>query len=125
MANSDHVSSRKSKGLSDESIKPPTGSQSFNHINTKVGGKFNGSCLNQEKVTYTHHKVINIYIVYEIDLSAYTRGANFTLRKSLSGAVNLSKNADFDKYKYFGYCVEFDACGVFRYEVEVSLAKML
>ena len=32
--------------------------------------KFTGSCLKQSKVTYTHKKVINIHIVYELRASS-------------------------------------------------------
>ena len=32
---------------------------------SKIRVKFNGSCLKQDKVTYTHGKLVNIYIVYE------------------------------------------------------------
>ena len=28
--------------------------------------QFNASCLKQDKITYTHGKMINIYIVYEL-----------------------------------------------------------
>ena len=33
---------------------------------TKTGVEFNGSCLKQDKVTYSHGTTINIYIVYEV-----------------------------------------------------------
>ena len=32
--------------------------------------KFNGSILRQPKVTYTHKKIINIYIVYQLNTSS-------------------------------------------------------
>ena len=34
---------------------------------TKTKVEFNGSCLKQDKITYDHGKVVNIYIVYEIN----------------------------------------------------------
>ena len=51
--------------------------------------------------TYNHGKIVNIYIVYEINKkynSSYS-----TLENCLCGAVRLSKNADIDKYKYSAY----------------------
>ena len=42
-----------------------------------------------------------------------TKGTDFALRSSLFGAVNLTSNADPDKYKYSGYGNGFDACGSF------------
>ena len=61
----------KSKGLSDERLDSITASNhkiaselSFYGTKTKVD--FNGSCLKQDKFTYNHGKIVNIYIVYEI-----------------------------------------------------------
>ena len=55
----DYVSSWKSKGLSAESIKPPTTSDNsltpaLSYYGTKTRVKFTGSCLKQPKVSYTH-----------------------------------------------------------------------
>ena len=66
------VLSWRSKGLSDESIKPPSTSNkmlnpSVNYVGTKVGVKFNGDCLKQDKISFDHGKIVNIYIVYEIN----------------------------------------------------------
>ena len=33
---------------------------------TKTRVEFNGSCLKQDKITYSHGTIVNIYIVYEI-----------------------------------------------------------
>ena len=63
--------------------------------------------MKQNKVTFNHGKVVNIYIVYEIsksiDISNYP-----TLENCLFRAVSLTKNADIDKYKYSGYGIGFD-----------------
>ena len=91
--------------MSDKSIKPsstPDNSiaPSLNFIGVRPKIKFDGQCLQQDKVTFTCKKILNIYIVYEINLWAYTQGADFTLGNSLIGAVNLFKNADFN-WKFF------------------------
>ena len=67
IANTDYVSSWKSKGLSAETIKPPTTSDNsltpaVSYYGTKSRVKFTGSCLEQSKVTYTRGKVVNIFI---------------------------------------------------------------
>ena len=64
--------------MSDESIKPPTTSNkmlnpSLDFVGTKARVKFNGGCLKQEKITFNHGKVVNIYIVYEIERSVNIR----------------------------------------------------
>ena len=68
ITNTDYISSWKSKGLSAESIKPPTTSDNsltptLSYYGTKTRVKFTGSCLKQPKISYTHGKVVNIYIV--------------------------------------------------------------
>ena len=55
-----------SKGLSNESIDPLTTSlsPSINYVGNKIRVKFTGSCLKQSnKLTYTHGKLVNIYIM--------------------------------------------------------------
>ena len=61
------------KGLSTETIDPPTTSISplIDYVGNKIRVKFTGSCLKQSnKLTYTHGKVVNIYIVYELGASS-------------------------------------------------------
>ena len=70
IGNSDYVLSWKSKGLSAESITPPSApnnflNPSFNYLGTKIRARFSGSCLKQDKSIYSHRKIVNIYIVYE------------------------------------------------------------
>ena len=72
IGNSDYVLSWKSKGLSNKSITPPSApdnfvSPSLNYFGTKIRVRFSGSCLKQDKITYTLGKIVNIYIVYEIN----------------------------------------------------------
>ena len=108
-----------SKGLSDERInyiRTPNYSftPSLDYYGTKTRVEFNGSCLKQDKVTFNHGKVVNIYIVYEISKSINISDYP-TLENWLFGAVSLTKNADIDKYKYSGYGIGFDRHGSFSF----------
>ena len=119
ITNTDYVSSWKSKGLSTESIKPPTTSDNsltpaLNYYSTKIRVKFTGSCLKQSKISYTHGKVVNIYIVYELGASS-SHNNDPTLKKSLFAAVTLTKNADIDKYGYSSYGIVFDRRSSFSF----------
>ena len=76
--------------------------------------KFDGSCLKQNKITYNHKKIVNLYIVYEIRKS-YIISDYPTLENCLFGAVSLTKNADVDKCKYSGYGIGFDRYGFFSH----------
>ena len=67
-ANDSNIASWKSKGLSDESIKPPTTSNKIlnlspDYVAHKLRVKFRGDCLKQDKRTINHGKIVNIYIV--------------------------------------------------------------
>ena len=102
ITNIDYISSWKSKGLSAESIKPPTTSDNsltpaLSYYGTKTRVKFTGSCLKQPKISYTHGKVVNIYIVYELGASS-SHNNDPTVKNYLFGTVTLTKNAGIDKY---------------------------
>ena len=108
----DYVLSWQSKGISNESIKPTTTSDSslnpeLNYYGTKTRVKFTKSCLKQSSHILTHKKVVNIYIVYELGASS-SYVSDPKLKNCLSGAVTLTKNGDIEKYKYSGYGIGFD-----------------
>ena len=103
---------RKSKDLSDERINSNTASNhsitpEVSFYGTKTRVEFNGSCLKQDKATYNHGTIVNIYIVYEIsknyNISSYPR-----LENCLFGAVSLTKHVDIDQGKYSGYVIGLD-----------------
>ena len=119
IANTDYVSPWKSKGLSAETIKPPTTSDNsltlaVSYYGIKTREKFSGSCSKQPNISYTHWKVVNIYIVYELGASS-SHNNDPTLKNCLFGAVTLTKNADIDKYGYSGYGIGFDRRGSFSF----------
>ena len=122
--NDSNISSWKSKGLSHENIKPSSRSNkmltpSLNYVGTKARGEFKGDCLKQDKISFDHEKVVNIYIVYEINknvnISSYP-----TLENCLFGAVELTKHLDTDPYKYSEYDIGFDKKGFFSIGDEVG-----
>ena len=94
---------------SDESLTP-----AVSYYGTKTTVKFTGSCLKQPKISCTHGKVVNIYIVYELGASS-SHNNDPTLKNCLFGAVTLTKNADIDKYGYSGYGIGFDRRGSFSF----------
>ena len=101
----------------DQSIKAPTTTNNFlnpslNYVGSKIRARFTGDCLRQEKIIFNHGKIVNIYIVYEIEerlnISSYP-----TLENCLFGAIKLTKHVDVDLYKYSGYYIGFDWKGFF------------
>ena len=51
--------------------------------------------------------VVNIYIVYKLHPIA-SRDTTFTIQNALFGAMQITKNADTNKYNYKGYGICFD-----------------
>ena len=96
--NKNYILEWKSKGISEENIKPP---KTINNIlnplleyDNKLKLKFNGSCLRQDKITFIHGQIVNIYIVYDI-IKIYNKMIIqhwIYLEKSV-----LTKNADIGK----------------------------
>ena len=114
-----YILSWKSKGLSDKTIKPPTTSDNsltpvLKYYGTIARVKFTESCLQQHKLSYTHVKVVNIYIVYKLGASS-SQDNDPTLKNCLFGAVSLTKNVDIDKYGYSGYGIGSDRKSSFSF----------
>ena len=120
VGNSNDISYWKSKGLSRENITPPAMPDNsltpqLSYYGTKTRVKFTGICLKQDKITYNHKNVVNIHIVYELGASSsYSDKSEF--KNCLFGAVTLTKNADIDKYGYFGYGIGFDRKSSFSFQ---------
>ena len=58
-------------GVGDERLNFNTASKhkitpELSYYGTAIRVEFSGSCLKQDKVTYNHGQIVNIYIVYEI-----------------------------------------------------------
>ena len=119
ISNTNFISEWISKGLSSESIKPPATSNNslapaVNNYGTKTRVKLTGSCLQQSKISYTHRKIVNIYVVYELGASSSNIN-DHTLKNCLFGAVTLTKNTDIDKCGYSGYGIGFDRRSSFSF----------
>ena len=84
------------------------------YYDTKARVEFSGSCLKQDKATFNHGKIVNIYIAYEISKSINISDY-LTLENCLFGAVSLTKNAEIDRCGYSGYGIGFDRHGSFSF----------
>ena len=101
VSNNDHILSMKSIGLSDKSIKPPsTTNNILNHLLDYVGTKtrveLKESLLKQDKISFDHGKVENVYMVYEINRN-FEIDSYPTLENCLFRAVKLTKLPDIDQ----------------------------
>ena len=91
----EYVAEWKSKGLCSESFKVISTSDNslnptLNYYGTKIRVKFTGDCLIQQKTTYNHQKVVNIYIFDSLGASS-SNYSDPTIRNCLFGVVTLTK----------------------------------
>ena len=77
------------------------------YVDDKIRLEFNGSCLKQTQIQYTHRTIVNIYIFDELGASD-SNDSDPTLKNCLFGTVTLTKNADIEKYGYSGFGIGFD-----------------
>ena len=65
-------------------------------------------------------KIINVYIVY--DLNDWPKGPinNFKFKNCLFGAANIVRNSDKEKYVYSGYGIIFDSAGFWSFNNDVA-----
>ena len=61
-------------------------------------------------MSFLHKNVENLNITHELDIYSRDLNIDFTLSNSLCPAVELSNNADTDKYGYSDYGIGFHAC---------------
>ena len=98
--------------MSDESVKPPSTSNkvlnpSLDYVGTRIRVTCNEDCLKKEKITFNQVKIVNNYILFEIERS--TNISSYpTLENCLFRAAKLTKHVDVDQYKYSKYGTGFD-----------------
>ena len=69
--------------------------------------------MKQEKISFDHGRIINIYIIYELN-KTFNSSSYQTLENCLLDAVTLTKHVDVDLYEYSGYGIGFDRKGLFH-----------
>ena len=86
---------------------------SLNKTN-RLGVTFNGNYMKQNKLGYSHGKIVNLYIVYELK-NRQVDNPDFTVQNGLFGAVKITKNVNTSHYKYEGYGICFDSESSFSF----------
>ena len=75
-----------------------------------MGIKFNREPLAVEQNNYTN-KIVNAYIVYELDTWPRNPTNYFKFENFLSDATSIVKNSDKEKWEYSDYGIKFDGEG--------------
>ena len=117
-ADNDTILLWRSKGFSNQSNKATTTpnkllNSSLDYVGSRLKVNFTGDSLKQERLDFRYWKIVNIYIVNEINKSV--RISSYpTLENYLFGAVKLLKHVNIDQYEYSWYGTEFDRKGIFQ-----------
>ena len=83
--------------------------------NGRMSVRLEGAYFKQIKLIRPNNdNIINIYIVYLIDLISSSRNTDYTVQNALFGGVKITKNdTDTSKHKCEGYGICFDEGGTF------------
>ena len=76
-----------------------------------MGIKFDKDPLAVEQNNYAS-KIVNVYIVYDLDAWPRNPTNNFKLKNFSFGATSVVKNSDKEKFVYSGYGITFDSAGL-------------
>ena len=75
---------------------------------SKIALEFGISCLEEDKITFTHENVSSLFVVYAFDIWLKYVDTKFTLVECSFGTVVLITNDDPGKYGSTGYGIGFD-----------------
>ena len=83
----------------------------------RIGIKFDKYPLALEQNNYLT-KIVNVYIVYDLDTWTKNPTNNSKFKNCLFGASNIVKNNDKEKYVYSGYGITFVSAGSWSFDNE-------
>ena len=121
------ISSWESKGLSNKKIRS-TKTSSYDQSprlvcdNARIKLNFSGDLLKQDKITYSHRPIVNIYVVYR--LAPRTNNSDVTLENCLFGVVKLTNMLTLINTNILYMVLDLIQKDLFHIQVE-DLAKML
>ena len=82
--------------------------------------KFDKDPLAVEQINYLT-KIVNVYIVYELNASSKNPGNNFKFKNCLFGATNIVKNSDKEKCVYGGYGKTFNSATFWSFDNDTTI----
>ena len=117
----DCVLSWKSKGVYNSKFKPLCTAflHSIRLCEYRMGIKFDKDLLAVEPNNYAS-KIVNGYIVYDLDAWPKVQLRNFTIKNCLFGATSIVKNSDKEKYVYIGYGIAFDGKDKWSFDNDIA-----
>ena len=82
--------------------------------------KFDKDPLAVEQNNYLT-KIVNVYVVYELNVWPKHPGNNFKFKNCLFGATNIVKNIDKEKFVYGGYGLTFNSATFWSFDNDTTI----
>ena len=92
--------------------------------NNRLGVTFNGNYMKENKLGYSHGKIVNLYIIYELK-NRRVDNPDFIVQNGLFGAVKITKNANTSHYKYERYGICFDSESSFSFDNRIGAKNVI
>ena len=80
--------------------------------------------MKQNKLSYAHGKIINLYVVYELK-NRKVDSPGFNVQNGLFGAVQITKYVNTSHYKYEGYGICFNGESSFRFGNRIDAKNVI
>ena len=84
-----------------------------------MGIKFDTDALSVEQNNYLS-KIVNVYIVYDLEAWARNASYNFQFKNCLFGASSIVKNTDKENYVYRGYGIIFHSADSWSFHSDTA-----
>ena len=85
----------------------------------RIGTKFD-KCFSAVDQSNYLTKIVNFYIVYDLDAWRRNPTSNLEFKNCLFGATNIVKNIDKENNLYSGYEITFDCAGLWSFDNDFS-----
>ena len=118
----EYIISWRSKGIYNTKLIPIKNNSlpNIKYFNKKISLQFDYIPLVVEQNNCTS-KIVNVYIVYDLDSWPKISLRNFTLKNCLFGATNIVKNSGTEKYVDSGCGIEFDGKDSWSYSDDFAV----
>ena len=85
--------------------------------NFKILVELEGKYLKEDKISFAQENTVEYFIVYKLHTCSRDLNADFSLKASLFGAVQLTMSTSPGKYYYYEYSIGFDSRSLFSIDI--------
>lgn len=86
--------------------------------------KYDGGCLEEEKITFHHRNIVNVYIVYEKEFWPNDLGTDFKLENTILGVLSRLRILILIRILMLGMILDLIHMNLFFCHMVVGFVKM-